>query len=77
MRDQLKFIVQWLNKEPFNKNFNLISFDSLEPLSLLQILTDVLAEIDSKVSSIQLLFISACRLYTCMRVHKTNWKCFL
>ncbi|XP_029639051.1 intraflagellar transport protein 81 homolog [Octopus sinensis] len=48
MRDQLKFIVQGLNKEPFNKNFNLISFDSLEPLSLLQILTDVLAEIDSK-----------------------------
>ncbi|GAB1598445.1 intraflagellar transport protein 81 homolog [Argonauta hians] len=48
MRDQLKFIVQGLNQEPFNKNFNMISFDSLEPLSLLQILTDVLAEIDSK-----------------------------
>ena len=50
MSEQLKFIVQELNKEPFNKSYNLISFDSLENLQLLQILTDVLAEIDPKVS---------------------------
>lgn len=50
MGEQVKFIVQELNKEPFKKNLNLISFDSLEPLSLLQILSDVLGEIDSKVS---------------------------
>lgn len=48
MGEQVKFIVQELNKEPFKKNLNLISFDSLEPLSLLQILSDVLGEIDSK-----------------------------
>lgn len=48
MGEQLKLIVQALNKEPFNKNLNLISFDSLEPLSLLQILTDVLGQIDPK-----------------------------
>lgn len=50
MSEQLKFIVEELNREPFKKNFNLITFDSLEPMQLLQVLNDVLAEIDSKVS---------------------------
>lgn len=50
MSEQLKFIVQELNKEPFNKSYNLISFDSLEPLQLLQVLNDVLGHIDPKVS---------------------------
>lgn len=49
MSEQLKFIVEQLNREPFKKNFNLITFDSLEPMQLLQILNDVLAEIDPKV----------------------------
>lgn len=49
MSEQLKFIVEQLNKDPFKKNFNLITFDSLEPMQLLQILNDVLAEIDPKV----------------------------
>lgn len=44
----MKFIVQELNKEPFSKSYNLISFDSLEPLQLLQVLNDVLAVIDPK-----------------------------
>ncbi|XP_004567377.1 intraflagellar transport protein 81 homolog [Maylandia zebra] len=48
MSEQLKFIVEQLNREPFKKNFNLITFDSLEPMQLLQILNDVLAEIDPK-----------------------------
>ncbi|KAM4617060.1 intraflagellar transport protein 81 homolog [Polymixia lowei] len=48
MSEQLKFIVEQLNKEPFKKNFNLITFDSLEPMQLLQVLNDVLAEIDPK-----------------------------
>ncbi|XP_005106145.1 intraflagellar transport protein 81 homolog [Aplysia californica] len=48
MSEQMKFIVQELNKEPFNKSYNLISFDSLEPLQLLQVLNDVLAIIDPK-----------------------------
>lgn len=50
MSEQLKFIVEQLNKDPFKQNFNLITFDSLEPTQLLQILNDVLAEIDPKVS---------------------------
>jgi intraflagellar transport protein 81 len=50
MSDQIKFIVDNLNKEPFKKNYNLITFDSLEPMQLLQVLSDVLAEIDPKVS---------------------------
>ena len=49
MSEHLKFIVQELNKEPFNKTFNIISFDSLEPLQLLQVVNDVLANIDVKV----------------------------
>uniref|UniRef100_A0A3Q4H262 Intraflagellar transport protein 81 homolog n=1 Tax=Neolamprologus brichardi TaxID=32507 RepID=A0A3Q4H262_NEOBR len=48
MSEQLKFIVEQLNREPFKKNLNLITFDSLEPMQLLQILNDVLAEIDPK-----------------------------
>ncbi|CAH2295863.1 intraflagellar transport 81 homolog isoform X1 [Pelobates cultripes] len=50
MSDQLKFIVEKLNKDPFKKNYNLITFDSLEPMQLLQVLNDVLAEIDPKHS---------------------------
>jgi intraflagellar transport protein 81 len=49
MTEQVKFIVKELNQEPFNRGYNLITFDSLEPLSLLQVLTDVLAEIEPKV----------------------------
>ncbi|XP_051509708.1 intraflagellar transport protein 81 homolog [Myxocyprinus asiaticus] len=48
MSEQLRFIVEQLNREPFKKNFNLITFDSLEPMQLLQTLNDVLAEIDPK-----------------------------
>ncbi|KAM3868391.1 intraflagellar transport protein 81 homolog [Diretmus argenteus] len=48
MSEQLKFIVEQLSKDPFKKNFNLITFDSLEPMQLLQIVNDVLAEIDPK-----------------------------
>ncbi|KAK7873068.1 hypothetical protein R5R35_000352 [Gryllus longicercus] len=46
MSDRLKFIVNELNKPPFNKSVNIISFDSLSSESLLQVLTDILAEID-------------------------------
>lgn len=49
MGEQLKFIIEQLNREPFKKSFNLITFDSLEPTQLLQVLNDVLAEIDPKV----------------------------
>uniref|UniRef100_X1Z4C8 Intraflagellar transport protein 81 homolog n=1 Tax=Capitella teleta TaxID=283909 RepID=X1Z4C8_CAPTE len=48
MSESLKFIVSELNKAPFQKSYNLISFDSLEPLQRLQVLTDVLAEVDPK-----------------------------
>lgn len=48
MSEQLKYIVEQLNKEPFKRSYNLISFDSLEPLHLLQVLNDVLAEINAQ-----------------------------
>ncbi|XP_075213997.1 intraflagellar transport protein 81 homolog [Lycorma delicatula] len=47
MSDDIKFIVTELNKSPFNKNYNLISFDSLSSEDLLQVVTDVLAEVDA------------------------------
>jgi len=49
MSEQLKYIVAELNREPFSRNYNLIAFDSLDPLSLLQVVTDIFAEIDPKV----------------------------
>ena len=48
MSDQLKFIVSELHKAPYNKTFNVITFDSLSGEQLLQVLNDVLAEIDPK-----------------------------
>ncbi|KFO75819.1 intraflagellar transport protein 81 homolog [Cuculus canorus] len=48
MSDQIQFIVEKLNQEPFRKNYNLITFDSLEAVQLLQLLSDVLGEIDPK-----------------------------
>lgn len=73
MSEQLKFIVEQLNREPFKKNFNLITFDSLEPMQLLQILNDVLAEIDPKVNryiyQISLPTLDAKVHYTCFRVN--------
>ncbi|XP_057278589.1 intraflagellar transport protein 81 homolog [Pezoporus wallicus] len=48
MSDQIQFIVEKLNQEPFRKNYNLITFDSLGSTQLLQLLTDVLGEIDPK-----------------------------
>ncbi|XP_063967113.1 intraflagellar transport protein 81 homolog [Lytechinus pictus] len=46
MSTQLKYVVEQLNKDPFRRNYNLISFDALEPLQLLQVLNDVLSEIN-------------------------------
>lgn len=54
MGEQLKLIIEQLNREPFKKKFNLITFDSLEPTQLLQVLNDVLAEIDPKVLQLAL-----------------------
>lgn len=51
MSEQIKFIVDQLNGPPFNKNFNLISFDSLQPINLLQILNDVITQINYQEAS--------------------------
>jgi hypothetical protein len=48
MSEQLKYLVTELNKPPYSKNYNLISFDALSGEHLLQNLSDVLAEIDAK-----------------------------
>lgn len=52
MNDTVKFIVEKLNREPFRKNLNFISFDNLQGVNLLQLLNDVFAEIDPKVKKI-------------------------
>ncbi|XP_015917332.1 intraflagellar transport protein 81 homolog isoform X2 [Parasteatoda tepidariorum] len=51
MSEQIKYIIQELNKEPFNKKYNLISFDSLRSENLLQILNDVFSEVDAKLKA--------------------------
>ncbi|XP_076030655.1 intraflagellar transport protein 81 homolog [Oratosquilla oratoria] len=48
MSEEIKYIVGELNKAPYNRNYNLITFDGLTPEQLLQVLNDVFAEIDSK-----------------------------
>ncbi|EDV28885.1 uncharacterized protein TRIADDRAFT_19806 [Trichoplax adhaerens] len=49
MSDQLRYIVEELKKEPFNrKNINLITFDDQSPIQLLQVLSDVFAEISGQ-----------------------------
>ena len=45
MSQQLRYIVDALNAPPYNRHYNLVTFDSLDSLSLLQVLNDVLAEI--------------------------------
>ena len=65
MSEQLKFIVEQLNKEPFKKSFNLITFDCLEPMQLQQILNDVLAEIDPKVNNSLLASTAEATLVSC------------
>lgn len=44
----VKFVVDKLNKPPFSKNFNIISFDSLSSEELLQVLSDVLQYISDQ-----------------------------
>ncbi len=48
MSQQIRFIVEKLNAPPFSSKFNLVSFDSLDSFSLLQILNDILGEISSE-----------------------------
>ncbi|TGZ63548.1 hypothetical protein CRM22_006877 [Opisthorchis felineus] len=76
MGETIRFITQKLNAEPFRKSLNLISFDALEPLQLLQLINDVIAEIDPKQkvdireeSSAQ----TAIRIYEALRVYR--YKC--
>ena len=51
MNDQVKFIVEKLQHEPFKKTLNFINFDNMQGNNLLQLLNDIFAEIDPKVSS--------------------------
>lgn len=46
MTEEIRYVVEKLNGHPYNKNFNVITFDSLDSLNLLQVLNDVLTEID-------------------------------
>ena len=48
MSQQLRYVVDTLNLPPFSKQFNLVTFDSLDSFNLLQVLNDVLAEINSE-----------------------------
>ena len=57
MADETKKIIEILNKSPFNKSLNVISFHSLSSEQLLQILNDVFAAIDpNQAGDIRLIF---------------------
>jgi hypothetical protein len=47
MSEQLKFLVTELQKPPFNKNYNLITFDSLAGEQLLQVKFAAVNDFDS------------------------------
>lgn len=47
MTDEAKQVIEILNRSPFNKQLNVISFHSLSSDQLLQLLNDVFAAIDS------------------------------
>ncbi|KAF6779143.1 Intraflagellar transport protein 81 [Paragonimus kellicotti] len=74
MSETMRFITQQLNEEPFNKNLNLISFDSLESPQLIQLISDVIAVIDPKLDiREESVDQTAIRIYEALRVYR--YKC--
>ncbi|KAF7232150.1 Intraflagellar transport protein 81 [Paragonimus skrjabini miyazakii] len=76
MSETMRFITQQLNEEPFNKNLNLISFDSLESPQLIQLISDVIAVIDPKQKvdiREESVDQTAIRIYEALRVYR--YKC--
>jgi intraflagellar transport protein 81 len=47
--EEIKYIINELNKPPFNKGLNIVSYDSLRGEQRLEILLQVFDEIDPKV----------------------------
>ena len=47
--DEIKFIINELNKPPFNKGLNIVSYDTLRGEQRIEILLQVFDEIDSTV----------------------------
>lgn len=48
--ESIKFIITELNKEPFKKNLNLVTYDNLAGEQRIQILFDIFHVIDETVS---------------------------
>ena len=48
--EDIKFIISTLNKEPFRKNLNLVTYDNLQGDQRIQILFDIFHVIDETVS---------------------------
>lgn len=51
MTEQLKAIINELSNPPFEQKFTLITFDSLDSLQLLQVLSDVICVVEQQVGS--------------------------
>ena len=49
--DEIQFIVQKLNEDPFNRSLSLVDFDELSNLALVQLLTDVCAEMNPDMAA--------------------------
>ena len=48
--DEIQFIVERLNAEPFRMKLRLVDFDEKTPMELLQVLNDVFGHMDSNMN---------------------------
>lgn len=48
--EEIKFVIDELNKEPFKKNLNIISYDNLTGTERIKILFQIFQYIDEKVN---------------------------
>lgn len=46
--EELREIIGWLNRKPFENNFTLVSFDELNPNELLELVNTIFAKLDKK-----------------------------
>lgn len=56
--NEIKFVINELNKEPFNKGLNVVSYDTLRDEQRIEILLQVFEQIDSNVCNNRFINIS-------------------
>lgn len=51
--EDIKEIVYRLNQKPFNENYNLVTFDELNPVELLELLNKIFTHLDKSFQNIK------------------------